>query len=177
MKFFLHAEQPSPTTTHYQSKQSFNLNYNNTNTRAMQSPGVTDPNVPLSTPMQVEEIDDAGISDVAQVSGTNYQNSVHQTNIQTAAEKQQCKLNDMTVLQHHIQPLNQLLQEQQKKIKDLEEKVNMLNIQQKQHHDNFKKEISRLQQEIDKMKQKDQNKQLTKEVNQLNSQTARNMVY
>ena len=177
MKFFLHVEQPSPTTTHYQSQQSFNLNHNNINTSPMQLPGVTDPNVPLSTPMQVEEIDDAGISDVAQVSGINYQNSVHQTNIQTAAEKQQCEVNDMTVLQHQIQPLNRLLQEQQKKIKDLEEKVNTMNIQQKQHHDNFKKEISRLQQEIDKIKEKDQNKQWTRKVDQLNSQTPGDMVY
>ena len=170
MKTLLHAEQQSPTTTHYQSQQSFNLNHNNINTSAMQLPAVTDPSVPVSTPTQVEDTDDAGISDVTQVSGTNYQNSVHQTNIQTAAEKQQRKVNDMIVLQHQIQPLNQLLQEQQKKIKNLEEKVNVISIQQKQHE----KEISRLQQE---MKQKDQNKQLTKEFNQLDSQTPGNMVY
>ena len=135
----------------------------------MQLPAVSDPNVQESTPTQVEENDDAGIHDVSQeesVSRTNYQNSVHlqqDTNVQTAAEK---RVNDMTMSRHQDESLNQLLQEQQKRIEALEERVNKITIQQKQQNENFEsKIISILQQEIHKMKQKDWNKPLTEGLN------------
>ena len=157
----MHAEQQTPSS-HYQSQLPFNLNHT-TSTSAVQSPAATDPNVPEGIPTQVEETetDDAGIDDAsASAITTDYQNSVQlqqDANVQTAAEKQ---VNDMTTLQHQNESLNQLLQEQQKKIKALEEKVDKISIEQKQHNENFESKISTLQQEIYKMKQKDQNKPL-----------------
>ena len=158
---FLHAEQQTPSS-HYQSQLPFNLNHN-TGTSAKQSPAATDPNVLEGIPTQVEETetDDAGIDDASaslSVITTDYQNSVQlqDANVQTAAEKQ---VNDITTLQRQNESLNQLLQEQQKKIAALEEKVDKISIEQKQHNENFESKISTLQ-EIYKMKQKDQNKPL-----------------
>ena len=157
----MYAEQQTPTG-HYQSQLPFNLNHN-TSTSAVQSPAATDPNVPEKIPTQVQEIEteDVDIDDVphdASVIATYYQNNVklqQDTNVQTAAEKQ---LNDITMSRHQM---TQLLQEQQKKIAALEEKVDKISIEQKQLNENFESKISKLQQEIDKMKQKDQNKPLT----------------
>lgn len=177
---FLCAEQQTPTS-HCQSQLPFNLDHN-ISTSAMASPAATDPNVQESIPTQVEEpeTDYAGIQDAPQeesVIRTDYQNGVRlqqRTNVQTAVEKQ---INEMTMLRQQNESLVQLLQEQQKKIKALEEKVDKIIIEQKQHNENFENKISLLQQEVHRMKQKDQNKPLTNAPNQLQTQTAKDLKY
>ena len=139
----------------------------------------------VSTPIEVEEPDDIVVPEnytksqntsfmiqepIVIANGTNHQTSVQLQQIQTAAKKQMYEVYGMTIIQmqHNImllhsynESLKLLLQEQQKRIEDLEEKVDKICTQQKEYHESFERKLSKLQEEIHNINQKDQ-KHLTK---------------
>ena len=182
----MHAEQQSSSADHNQSQPPRNIHHKGTN--VIQLP---DAIMQVSTPIEVEETDDVGIPEnytkskkttftiqeqTAIANGTNHQNNVQLQQVQTAAKKQTCELYDISIMQQNImllhiynESLKQQLQEQQKKIKGLEEKVDKICTQQKEHHESFERKLSGLQEEIHKIKQEDQ-KHLTKEKHKLRNQ-------